>query len=332
MTSIKQKAFGLFLLFAAAIIWGFAFPMQSAAAVYVGSFTLNCCRSLLGGVFLVFCIMLLDKKKGRRLFSFKPFRLDVSRREWVGGILCGVILCFAINFQQLGIAGEATDSGKAAFITALYVVIVPFLNLFAGKRPSAKVWVCILVALLGFYLLSAPIVVKEPGLRGFFAALLAGGFRFATSDILVFICAVIFSLHVIVIDRFAEGTDGVRISCIQFLTAGILSLPLMLIVDKPAVSDVLLAALPTVYLGILSSGIGYTAQIVGQKYVDVAIAPMVLSLESVFGAVGGALLLGETKTPWQIIGCAIVFAAVIFVQLPVGRRKKAKEATEKQSK
>ena len=325
----KQKAFGFFLLFLAAVIWGFAFPMQSAAAVYVGSFTLNCCRSLLGGVFLIFCVMILDKKKGRRLFSAKPFRLDVTKREWIGGLLCGVILCFAINFQQLGISGEETDSGKAAFITALYVVIVPFLNLFAGKRPLPRVWVCIAFALIGFYLLSAPIEMKESGFAGFFKAILEGGFRFAASDILVFICAIIFSLHVIVIDHFAEGTDGVRISCIQFLTAGLLSLPLMILVDKPALADIGAAILPTLYLGILSSGIGYTAQIVGQKYVDVAIAPMVLSLESVFGALGGALLLKETKTAWQIVGCVVVFAAVILVQLPMKRKQKEEAHQEK---
>ncbi|MBQ8907463.1 MAG: DMT family transporter [Clostridia bacterium] len=324
MTTKQQKAFGLFLLFAAAVVWGFAFPMQSAAAEHVGSFTLNCCRSLLGGAFLVLCILVLDKKKERRLFSRKAPHIDVTKREWIGGILCGVVLCFAINFQQLGIAGEATDSGKAAFITALYVVLVPLFNLFAGKRPRPAVWLCIVFALLGFYLLSAPIVVEEAGLLGFLRALGKSGFRFATSDILVFICAVIFSVHVIVIDLFAEGTDGVRISCIQFFTAGILSLPLMIFLDKPALSDIMAAALPILYLAILSSGIGYTAQIVGQKYVDVAIAPMVLSLESVFGAIGGALLLQETKTAVQIVGCVIVFGAVILVQLPARKKKEKK--------
>ncbi|MBP3437678.1 MAG: DMT family transporter [Clostridia bacterium] len=326
MTNKKQQIFGFVLLFAAAVVWGFAFPMQSAAAVYVGPFTLNGIRCLVGGLFLIPCIMLFDRKSGRRLLdpSQKGMKkIGVTRREWIGGVLCGVVLCIAINFQQFGIAGEETDSGKAAFITALYVVLVPLLNLFSGKRPRPLVWACIFLALVGFYLLSAPIVMTEPGLSGFFKAVASGGFRFALSDILVFICAVIFSVHVLVIDRFSEGTDGVRMSAIQFLTAGLLSLPLMLFFESPVLADILAAALPILYLGILSSGFGYTAQIVGQKYVDVAIAPMVLSLESVFGVIGGALLLNESKTVWQIIGCGIVFAAVILVQLPQKREPRA---------
>jgi drug/metabolite transporter (DMT)-like permease len=314
----KFAVFGICLLFLSTIVWGLGFPMQEVALKYIGAFSLGVVRNLLAGAVLIPIILLFHRKTERRLFS-RPegrFHLDVRRVEWMGGVSCGIILAIASTLQQLGMTGEETDSGKAAFITALYVVIVPIIGLFRGKRPAKIVWLCIFIAVIGFYLLSASIVVTEPGIGGFLAALKRSGFRFAFSDLLVFLCAVVYSVHVVVIDRFSPDCDGVRLSCIQFFTAGIVLIPFMLIFEQPSIDGMISAALPTLYLAVFSSGVGYTGQIVGQKYVDVTVSAIILSLESVFGAVFGAMFLGETKTPWQIVGCITVFLAVILAQLP----------------
>lgn len=318
-TTSQTRPFGVFLLFTAAIIWGFAFSAQSAAGEILGAFTVNAVRFFVGGFFLVPCILLFDRKKGRHLFGVKgKRRLDVTRREWLGGIACGFLLCLATALQQFGI--ERTETGKAAFITALYVVMVPLFALFLGKRPRAIVWVAIGVAVLGFYLLTANLVPTSPGLAGFWDAVKQSGFRLSLGDLLVFLCAVAFTFHVLTIDGFSEGTDGVRLSCIQFFVAGILALPFMLFLEHPAFADILRAALPILYLGVCSCGVAYTCQVVGQKYVDVSLAPIILSLESVFGVLGSALLLGERQTPVQYIGCVVVFLAVLLAQMPARKK------------
>ena len=315
----KTKPFGVFLLFAAAVIWGFAFSAQAAAGKILGAFTVNAVRFFVGGLFLIPCILLFDRKKGRHLFGTPGHRrLDITKKEWIGGIACGFLLCLSTVLQQFGIA--RTETGKAAFITALYVVMVPLFGLFLGKRPRAVVWVAVGVALVGFYLLTANLTVTSPGLAGFFAAVKQSGFHLSAGDLLVFLCAIGFTFHVLTIDAFSEGTDGVRLSCIQFFTAGALALPLMLFLEHPSLTDILAAALPILYLGVGSCGIAYTCQVVGQKYVDVSLAPIILSLESVFGVLGSALILGERQTALQYIGCAVVFLAVLLAQLPARKK------------
>ncbi len=321
----KTSLFGIGLLLLAALLWGFGFTTQDMALSHVGSYTLSCVRNIAAGFFLIPIIMLFDRKTDRRLFSKKEgkFRIDIKKPELIGGILCGIALGTASTLQSLGIAGE-TDTGTAAFITSLYMVFVPLIGLLRGKFPSVRVWCCVVGALIGFYFLSANIVFTESGIGGFFSAIFKSGFRFALSDILVLIGAVIFAVHIVIIDHFSPNSDGIRLSCIQVFTAGIIFLPIMLIVDRPALSDILAAALPILYLTIFSSGVAYTAQIVGQKHVDVTVASIVLSLESVFGALFGILFLNETKNAIQSAGCILVFTAVVVAQLPSKKKSDVK--------
>lgn len=326
----KLKIFGTALLFVTAIIWGLGFPMQSMALTHIGPVALTCVRNIIAGVFLLALIPLFDKKSGRRLITRteRGIRFGFRRRELIGGALCGALLGTATILQQIGLASEETDSGKAAFITALYMVIVPLLGMFRKKFPSGRVFFSVGLAVLGSYFLTANIVFTGNGISGFLHSLTQSGFRFAFGDLMVFLCAVVFALHVFVIDLFSEDTDGLRMSCIQFFTAALITFPLWLLSEDVNMGALLAAALPTMYLGVFSSGVAYTGQIIGQKYVDVTIATLILSLESVFGAIGGAILLHETKTPLQLFGCAVVFAAVILVQLPSKKARGAPTASK----
>lgn len=316
----KKKIFGTALLLITAMIWGFGFPMQSMALVHVDAATLTSVRNVIAGLFLLALIPIFDRlgKNGRHLVERRErgFRLGFTRREVLGGILCGILLGIATTLQQMGLATEETDSGKAAFITALYMVIVPLLGLLRKKIPSRRVFVGVALALFGSYLLTANIVYTGSGIGGFVSSLFRSGFRFAYGDLLVFLCAFVFAVHVSVIDIFTPDTDGVRMSCLQFFVASLITLPMMFFLESPDWESILSAAIPILYLGIFSSGVAYTGQIIGQKYIDVTVATLVLSLESVFGALGGAFLLGEHKTATQLVGCAIVFGAVILAELP----------------
>ena len=285
------------ILLAAAMIWGFAFAAQDAASE-VGAFTLGFSRSIIAGVFLIAVVMILDRitKNGRVLFSKRG--VDLNRDEIIGGVICGVILAAASAFQQIGI-NAGTDGGKAAFITALYVVLVPIYALALKKKAPINVWVSIVIAMVGFYLLC----IKE-------------NLTVAPSDILVVIAAVIFPIHILTIDHFSPRCDGVRMSMVQFFVAAIVNLIIALIaespLDFPLVADNIL---PILFLGIGSSGIAYTLQIIGQKGVNPAVASIILSLESVFGVIGTALFLGQTLSPREYIGCAVVLAAVVLSQI-----------------
>ncbi len=322
----KQRVFGTALLVVTAFIWGLGFPMQSMALAHVGAATLTCVRNVIAGFFLLTLIPIFDKmnkESDRRLFirKEKGFALGFTQRELWGGLLCGLLLGTATTLQQLGLATEETDSGKAAFITALYMVIVPLLGMLRKRFPSRRVFLSVGLAVLGSYFLTANIVFTGKGLGGFFASLLRSGFHFAYGDLMVFFCALVFALHVFVIDLFSTETDGVRMSCIQFFVASLITLPVMLLAEDVSLSGILSAALPILYLGIFSSGVAYTGQIVGQKYVEVTVATLILSLESVFGALGGTVLLNESKTPLQLFGCAVVLGAVVLAQLPTKDKK-----------
>lgn len=316
----KLKIIGPAILLITAFIWGLGFPMQEMALEHVGAATLTCVRNVIAGLFLLLLIPIFDKatKNGRRLMEKRYGRLrpGFTKKELIGGVLCGLLLGTATTLQQLGLTAEETDSGKAAFITALYMVIVPLLGMLRKKFPSARIYISVGLALLGSYLLAANIAYTGGGIGGFFSALGKSGFRFAAGDLLVLLCAFVFALHVFVIDLFSTDTDGVRMSCIQFFVASMITLPVMLAVENPSIGGILAATLPILYLGIFSSGVAYTGQIIGQKYVNVSVAPLILSLESVFGALCGAVLLHEPKTPLQIAGCVIVFGAVVLTQLP----------------
>jgi len=215
----------------------------------------------------------------------------------LGGICCGVLLAVASNFQQLGIA--ETSAGKTAFITALYIVIVPIFGLFLKKKVQINVWIGVAMAVAGLYCLC-----------------IKGDFSIAVSDLYVVICAVVFALHILVIDHFTNLVDGVKLSCAQFAVVFIISGIGALIVEKPAIEPIIDCILPVIYVGVFSSGVAYTLQIIAQKGANPAVVTLLLSLESVFGVVAGAIILKETMSVKEYIGCALMFTAVIFAQLP----------------
>ena len=295
------------LLLLTAAIWGAAFVSQKAGMEHVGPFTYNGIRSLLGGLVLLPVIPLLDRMRSR---GGEPFSKGRRRDILLGGILCGTALFAGSSLQQLGIALQdpAVNVGKAGFITACYTVFVPVFGLFIRKRSPALVWAGVVIALAGFFALSL------------MDGLLAGqGLTLGLSDLLLLLCAFAFSFHILIIDRFSPLADGVRISCIQFFVCGILCLPFM-IAEKPAAGDILVCWLPIGYAGVMSCGVAYTLQVVAQNGVHPAVASLILSLESVFSVLAGYLLMpGSSLSAWELAGCALVFCAVMLVQLaPVG--------------
>lgn len=292
---MKTQMKGNLLLLLTAAIWGSAFVAQSAGAETLGAFTFLAIRSFLGAVVLLPVILILDRRDGgekKRVASTPAGR----KKLWLSGICCGTILCIASAFQQQAMA--TAEAGKAGFITALYILIVPVLGLFFGRRVPLKIWGCIAVALLGLYLLSV-----------------SGDFRLSASDISLILCAFFYSIHIMVVDKLAPGLDGVRLSCIQFFVEGIIAAVFM-IFEAPTMGAIFSAWLPLLYAGIFSSGVGYTLQIVGQQYTKPTVASLIMSLESGFALLAGIILLGEMPTVREGIGCALMFAAIIVCQLP----------------
>ena len=295
---MKKKQLGnSLLLLLTATIWGSAFVAQSVGMEHVGPFTFTFSRSIIGGIVLLPCILLLGKWK-------KGFATKI---EWIGGICCGIALCVASNFQQVGM--QYTTVGKAGFITALYVVLVPVFGIFIKKRVSLLIWGCVAIAVAGLYLLCMP----------------AGAFVLAFGDLLVLLCAVLFSVHILVIDHFSPKGDGVVISCIQFFTCGILSGIPMLFFENPLVGSMLDAKWSILYAGVLSSGVAYTLQVVAQKNVNPTVASLILSLESVVAVLSGWIILGQGMGSREIWGCVLMFAAIVAAQLPVPEKKKERD-------
>ena len=285
------------LLLLTATIWGSAFVAQSVGMEYVGPFTFTFSRSIIGGIVLLPCILFLGKWK-------KGFATKV---EWSGGICCGIALCVASNFQQVGM--QYTTVGKAGFITALYVVLVPIFGIFLKKRVSLLIWGCVAVSVAGLYLLCIP----------------EGAFVLAFGDLLVLICAVLFSVHILVIDHFSPKGDGVVISCIQFFTCGILSGIPMLFFENPSIGNMLDAKWVILYAGVLSSGVAYTLQVVAQKNVNPTVASLIMCLESVVAVLAGWIILGQGMSSREIWGCALMFAAIVVAQLPVPEKMKERD-------
>ncbi len=281
------------LLLLTSLIWGLSFVAQSVSSESIGPFTFNSIRFLIGAIVLI------------------PFALPAIRREckasgyWKktlkGGIICGICLASAAVIQQIGIA--ESGAGKGGFITSLYIIIVPFLSVVFGKKVEKKTWIAGIVAIAGMYLLC-----------------IGDSSGFSRGDIFLLICALFFSFHIMAIDSVGRDVDGVTLSMFQFLTAGIVTLPGML-AEGPSFSAVLSAWLPIFYAGAFSCGVAYTLQVVGQKYVRPQHAVLLLSLESVWAAVGGALMLSERMTGREMAGCLIVFSAVIAAQIQLPTRK-----------
>ena len=283
-----------FMLILTAFIWGTAFVAQSVGMDYLGPFTFNGVRSLIGGVALIPCIWILQKLNDKS----DPVTEERNRKDLlIGGISCGVLLFAASSLQQVGI--QYTTAGKAGFITAFYIVFVPVLGIFLGKKTGWKVWTAVILALAGLYFLC----ITEK-------------FTIGKGDIFLFACALVFSLHILVIDYFSPKVEGVKMSCVQFLVCGIISLPFMFLLEIPKMGAIVDAAWPLLYAGVLSCGVAYTLQIIGQKNVNPAIASLILSLESCFSVLAGWVILGEKLSVRESIGCILMFAAIILAQLP----------------
>ncbi len=287
-----MKTKNALILVLTAFIWGTAFVAQSVGMDYLGPFTFNGVRSIIGGVALLPCIVLLQ------MFNGKSSENQGTRKDLVlGGIACGLLLFAASSLQQIGI--QYTTAGKAGFITACYIVIVPVLGIFLKKKTGLKVWAAVVIALAGLYFLC-----------------MTEKFTVGKGDILIFVCALVFSLHILVIDYFSPKVDGVKMSCIQFFVCGFASLPFMFLLETPRVEAMLDGWMPLLYAGVLSCGVAYTLQIIGQKNVNPAIASLILSLESCFSVLAGWVVLGERLSVRESIGCVLMFTAIILAQLP----------------
>lgn len=287
------------LLLLTAFIWGVAFVAQSVGGEAVGCFTFNGVRSLIGAAVLIPVIYFLDVQKKKELGEEKFLEQKGDKKTLLlGGICCGVMLCIASNFQQFGIS--FTTVGKAGFITAMYILIVPILGLFMKKKVGIKVWLGVVLATIGLYMLC---MTRE-------------SFSLSKGDFLVLICAGFFSLHILIIDYFSPKVDGVRMSCIQFFVCGVISTAIAFIFENPSFSAILSGWLPILYAGVLSCGVAYTLQIVGQKNMDPTVASLILSLESVFSVLAGWVILHQTLSVRELFGCVLMFLAIILAQLP----------------
>ena len=289
------------MLLLTAIIWGGAFVAQSVGMDYVGPFTFNAVRCIVGGIVLLPCIVLFDKMNGKKP-SLWGTEDAVSRKSLMtGGVVCGVLLAVASSFQQMGI--QYTTVGKSGFITAMYILVVPVLGLFAGKKVSVLTWGGVALAVAGLYLLC-----------------MTDGFALSVGDMLVLACAFSFSFHIMVVDKYSPVVDGVRMSCIQFFVCGIICAIPAVMFENPQLAQIFAAAKPILYAGVMSSGVGYTLQIIGQKYTQPTVASLLMSLESVFAVIFGAIILHETMSGRELFGCVLMFAAIVLAQIPVKKK------------
>lgn len=298
----KKQLRGSLLLTLTALIWGTAFVAQTVGMDHLGPFTFNAVRTLIAGIAMIPVILLFDKLQKKQ-----PMSSQVKKDTLVGGIVCGAVLFVSSSLQQAGIEAITENaSGKAGFITALYIIIVPLIGLFLGKKPRKLVWLCVVLATVGFYLLCV-----------------TGDFSVGFGELLVLGCALGYSFHIMAIDHFSSKVDAMRMSCIQFFVSGFLSLIAMFILEEPTISGIWAARTAILYTGIMSSGVGYTVQIIAQKDVNPTLATMIMSLESVFAVLAGWLLLQENLSAKELLGCLMVFVAVILAQLPEKKKESA---------
>lgn len=299
-----------FLLVLTAFLWGTTFVAQ-VEGNSAGPFVFTCLRSFIATGFLFGLVKVLD----RLGFSSKrPKSKKEKKTLWIAGILCGTALAFGNNLQQLGIA-LGTSAGKAGFLTACYLFIVPILGIFLGKKCSVKIWICVAIALVGLYLLC----IKE-------------NFSFELCDSVTLLCAIAFAVQILVVDKFVGIVDNVRLSCIQFLVVGILSAFPMFFADMGASLQGIKSALevyshteawfPLLYAGILSSGVAFTLQIIAQNKIRPTVASLLMSLESVFAVLAGCIVLGERLSAKEAVGCILIFAAIVLAQIRFERKSR----------
>ena len=307
----------------AAFIWGTAFVAQDVCADVIDTFTFNAIRSYVAVVVLLIIMAIFDRVNKDKPSLTAIQRKAANRQMWIGGICCGTALAIASNCQQAGISA-GTDSGKAGFITALYVVLVPVFGLFFKRRVSLPTWIAVVLSVVALYLLC-----------------IKGDFSLAPGDLLILVCAVCFAVHILVIDHFTASVDGLRLSCVQFLVAAVLATIAKVvcvvlglngtgditsatsIFAMPDWDAILACTLPILYVGVFSSGVGYTLQILAQKDSNPTVVTILLSLESVFAVIAGAIILKQQMSVREYIGCAIMFAAVILAQIQFPVKQKA---------
>ena len=294
---MKNKTAGTVCLLFATIIWGFAFIAQSVGMDHIGPFTFQTIRCGLAVAFLFPVSFLLDGKKAGLKYSARKW---LNPQLWKSGFICGCALFAAASLQQIGLV--STDAGKAGFITAMYIVLVPVLGLFTGQKLSISVAASVLLAVLGLYLLSC---MNISGIN--------------TGDLLLMGCAMAFAVQIRCVDQFAGAVDGIRLNCVQSLVVTVLSAPFALFGETISFPSILACWPSLLFAGVLSMGVAYSLQIIGQKHLEPTPASLIMSLESVFAVLGGWLVLHEVMTAWELLGCCLVFIAVILSQLPAGK-------------
>ena len=302
MMTKGKKIRNIILLFLTALIWGMAFVAQSVSMDYIQPLTFICIRFFIGGLFLLPFIFIMDKKKNEDTQQIDKTEAN-KKTLLASGIICGIFLFGGSFFQQVGI--QYTTVGKAGFLTAFYIIIVPLLGLFLKKKCPPLTWCGVALSLVGLYFLC-----------------MTESLTLQKGDALVFIGAFMFAGQIMAIDYYNPMVDGVRLSCIQFFTAGIIGFIGMILFEQPQLSAILGAAGPILYTGIMSSGVGYTLQIIGQKGIHPAVAALILSLESVFSALSGFLFLHQGMSGRELLGCGLMFLAIILAQMPDFREKR----------
>lgn len=299
----NKAMLGNVLLILTAFIWGCAFVAQSVGMDFVGPFTFNGTRCIIGGIVLIIANIVFDAVK-KKNGTYKEPSASEKKELLKGGIICGIIIFAASTIQQFGIA--QTTVGKAGFISVLYILIVPFLGILLKQKLPKMIWICCTLALCGLYLLC-----------------MTESFSLSKGDFTVLVSAIAYAIHIIAIDHFAPKVDCVKLSCIQFLIAGAVSVIFMFIFENPDIEKIFEAWLPILYAGALSGGVGYTLQTVAQKWTKPSVASLLMSFESVFAVLAGAVLLHQIPSLREIAGCLFMFASIIIIQLP--EKKKAGE-------
>ncbi len=297
-----KKIHGTFAMLAATILWGFAFSAQSSGMKFVGPMLFVMLRSMVGVAALSVVIVIFDIVSGQKLsFWGRAETFEERRFMLTGGVLCGTAISMASIFQQIGL--QSVSAGKSGFLTALYILIVPIAGIFFKRRTNPVLWVAVVLAMIGTYFLTGGIG------------------NIGRGELFLFLCSVMFSIHILTIDRFAPKCDCVRLSCLQFMTASVVAGCASLCFNEPWIADKITASLPFwVYCGVGSSAIAFTLQMMAQKVLHPTVASLLMSLESVFGIIGGWLFLHEVLTAREALGCAIIFAAILLTQLPARRR------------
>jgi len=294
---MQKRTFGNTLLLLGAMIWGAAFVAQTVGMEYVEPFTFQACRSFLGSFVLLPVIAVLDQRGNPK----KPKTKADRRQLLISGIICGILLFAACSLQQLGLL--YTTAGKSGFITNLYIILVPLIGVLLGKKVNPLIWVSVVLAAIGLFLLCGTQTMA-----------------IGKGELLTLGCSVAFAFHILYIDKVSDQVDGVRLSSLQFFVCGVISTVIMALFESPNPQSIAQCWLPICYAGILSSGVAYTFQIVGQAHTDPTTASLLMSLESVFSAVFGWILLNQTMRLREAVGCLVVFCGVLLAQLPMSRR------------